>query len=79
MAKERRTWDNNGISLFEIGLRKMPSMRLQCFKICGVRSNKTEITVCVAVPTYNREQVLVDTVEQVLGQIPKSWRHVSIA
>ena len=28
------------------------------------------ITVCVGIPTYNRERVLVETIEQVLAQDP---------
>ena len=33
-------------------------------------SNVCRFTVCVAIPTYNREQVLIDTIAQVLAQEP---------
>lgn len=32
--------------------------------------HQNSLSVCVAIPTYNREQVLVDTIEQVLAQDP---------
>ena len=32
--------------------------------------NENKLTVSVAIPTYNREQVLIDTIEQVLAQNP---------
>ena len=33
-------------------------------------SGEAPTTVCIAIPTYNRERVLLDTLEQVLAQDP---------
>lgn len=34
------------------------------------RVKKADVTVCVAIPTYNRERVLINTLKQVFNQVP---------
>lgn len=73
--KELDRNENNGIVLNSSGLvsKAMPFLPLFCFPNArhrGLTLNAQKPTIAVAVPTYRREQVLIDTLEQLRRQEP---------